>query len=128
MFDALKKRKHETSVIHRTVSPPWGEFTVLHTGKGYKVKRLRIKPGESISLQSHTQRNETWMTVRGAGTVYRDDESIPVKPGDTVFIPTGAKHRVECTSKEEPLDIIEVQMGEYLGEDDIVRYKDAYGR
>lgn len=127
VYDKLKKRKHESSVIHLQVRPPWGEFTTLHTGKKHKVKRLRIMPGHSISLQSHRHRNETWTTVEGEGTVFCDDETIPVSPGKTVFIPTGAKHRVECIS-ETPLEIIEVQMGEYLGEDDIVRYQDAYGR
>lgn len=127
VYDALKKRKHESSVIHLQVKPPWGEFKVLHQGKGYKVKRLLIKSGQSISLQSHEHRNETWTAVAGEGNVYRDEKVIAVKPGNTVFIPACAKHRVECTS-EAPLEIIEVQMGDYLGEDDITRYKDAYGR
>ena len=127
VYNALKKRKHETSVIHKTVTPPWGEFSVLQTGNGYKVKRLLINPGESISLQSHQHRNETWMIVRGEGVVYCDDEVTPVKSGNTSFIPAGAKHRVEATGAD-PLEIIEVQIGDYLGEDDIVRYKDAYGR
>lgn len=127
VYDTLKKRGHETSVIHLNVKPPWGEFTVLHKGGGYKVKLLRILPGKMLSLQSHRKRNETWTTVRGSGMVTRDDESITVKPGDTVFIPVGVKHRVKCISPE-PLEITEVQIGEYLGEDDIVRYSDAYGR
>ncbi|MCD8139346.1 MAG: mannose-1-phosphate guanylyltransferase/mannose-6-phosphate isomerase [Planctomycetaceae bacterium] len=127
VYEALKQRKHESSVMHRRVKPPWGEFTVLHKGEKYKLKRLCVLPGATLSLQSHSQRSERWMIVTGEGVVTRDDEQIPVKTGDSVSIPVGAKHRVECTSLD-PMEIIEVQMGDYLGEDDIVRYQDAYGR
>lgn len=106
---------------------PWGSFTVLGEGKDYKVKRIEVLPGKRLSYQKHSRRAEHWVVVQGTAKVTLDDREIIVPPGETVDVPVGAAHRVENPGKEL-LIFIEVQRGAYLGEDDIVRLQDDFGR
>jgi mannose-6-phosphate isomerase len=106
---------------------PWGSYTVLEEDRGFKVKRIEVLPGKRLSYQKHAQRAEHWFVVEGTAKVTLDDEEITVRAGEAIDIPIGAAHRVENPS-EENLVFIEVQRGSYLGEDDIVRLHDDYGR
>jgi mannose-6-phosphate isomerase len=106
---------------------PWGSFTVLDEGENFKVKRIEVLPGKRLSYQKHAQRAEHWMVVAGEGKVTLDDEEITVRAGETVDVPIEAKHRVENPGTEK-LIFIEIQRGSYLGEDDIVRFSDDFGR
>lgn len=106
---------------------PWGTFTVLDEGENFKVKRIEVLPGKRLSYQKHAQRAEHWMVVAGEAKVTLDDEEITVLAGDTIDIPVEAKHRVENACAEK-LIFIEIQRGSYLGEDDIVRFSDDFGR
>ncbi len=106
---------------------PWGGFTVLDEAPGYKVKRIEVLPGKRLSYQTHSQRSEHWMVVSGAGKVTLDGREITVRAGETVDVSVGAAHRVENPGQEK-LVFIEIQRGNYLGEDDIVRLQDDFGR
>jgi mannose-6-phosphate isomerase len=106
---------------------PWGTFEVIAGGAGYQVKRLTVLPGQRLSYQRHEQRSERWLFVGGAGVVTLDGSTREMAVGTAVDVPVGTAHRIECTS-DEPLVIIEVQLGTYLGEDDIERLADDYGR
>ena len=108
---------------------PWGNYEVLFVGQdqGFQVKRILVKPGAKFSLQTHSRRREIWTIVAGEGVVTCDEKKIPIAKGSVVDIPQGAKHRMENTGRES-LIFIEVQLGDYLGEDDIVRLEDDYGR
>ena len=106
---------------------PWGTYTVLEEDQGFKVKRIEVLPGKRLSYQKHSQRAEHWFVVEGTAKVTLDDEEITVRAGEAIDIPIGAAHRVENPG-EENLVFIEVQRGSYLGEDDIVRLHDDFGR
>ena len=106
---------------------PWGSFTVLDEGENFKVKRIEVLPGKRLSYQQHAQRAEHWMVVTGEAKVTLNDEEIIVRAGETIDVPVEAKHRVENASAEK-LIFIEIQRGSYLGEDDIVRFSDDFGR
>ncbi len=106
---------------------PWGHFIVLSDETDHKVKRIVVLPGKRLSLQRHRRRSEHWHIVRGAGLVVRDGERIPCRTGDSIDIPRGAAHRIENPGLTE-LAFIEVQRGEYFGEDDIERLEDDFGR
>jgi mannose-6-phosphate isomerase-like protein (cupin superfamily) len=106
---------------------PWGTFTVLDEGDGFKVKRIEVLPGKRLSYQKHAQRAEHWIVVRGTAKVTLDDREVIVEAGQAIDIAVGAAHRVENPGME-PLVFIEVQRGGYLGEDDIVRLQDDFGR
>ncbi|CAN5748005.1 MAG: phosphomannose isomerase type II C-terminal cupin domain [Pyrinomonadaceae bacterium] len=106
---------------------PWGTFTVLDEGKDFKVKRIEVLPGKRLSYQKHSQRAEHWVVVQGTAKVTLDDHEIVVHSGQAIDIAVGAAHRVENLG-EETLLFIEVQRGSYLGEDDIVRLQDDFGR
>ena len=108
-------------------SRPWGTYTVLEEGRGFKVKRIEVLPGKRLSYQKHSQRAEHWFVVEGTAKVTLDDEEIIVRAGESIDIPIGAAHRVENPG-DVNLMFIEVQRGSYLGEDDIVRLQDDYGR
>jgi len=125
--DRLRAEGHETQKLHRTVHRPWGSFTVLEDGAHHKIKRLEIKPGAGISLQLHQHRSEHWVVVEGEAQVTRDEEVVILGRDQSTYIPAGTKHRLENLS-DQPLIVIEVQTGRYLGEDDIVRFEDRYGR
>lgn len=106
---------------------PWGDFEVLYDGADFKTKILEVLPGKRLSLQSHKKREENWVVTAGTAFVQLDDEYIELKKGESIFIPCGAKHRLENRG-EVLLKIIEVQTGSYFGEDDIVRYEDDFNR
>lgn len=128
VVDVIKARGSREHIEHRTVLRPWGSYTVLEDHlSGYKLKRIEVNPGASLSLQSHRQRSEHWVVVSGTATVTRGDEVFTVSRNESTFIPIGKKHRL-ANHGEEPLQIVEVQIGDYLGEDDIERFDDDYGR
>lgn len=127
VVEELKKRKSEEHLIHRTVHRPWGNYTILEEGDRYKIKRLAINPGAKLSYQLHHHRSEHWVVVAGTARVTNNDKIYDVHPNESTYIPVSAKHRLENPGKV-PLQIIEVQNGEYLGEDDIVRFDDDYSR
>ncbi len=120
-----EKRKEVTENV--TMFRPWGTYTVLAEGDGYKVKRITVNPGQKLSLQKHYHRSEHWTVISGTGKCTLDDKTVIFRENESTYIPIGAKHRLENPGKI-PLVIIEVQNGKYLGEDDIVRYDDVYGR
>ena len=124
---ALEKGGHRELLHHCTVYRPWGSFTSLETGEGYQVKRLNVEPGKRLSLQRHRHRSENWVIVQGEALVTVGEQELLLRKGETVFIPAGARHRLENRGGEM-LEVIEVQNGSYLGEDDIVRYEDDFGR
>jgi len=123
----VKKRGWTEHKCHPTVEKPWGSYSVIEEGKGFKVKSIRVGPGKRLSLQSHKKRSEHWIVVAGRARVQIDNEVIELGPDESAYIPKGAKHRLENRG-DEILEIIEVQNGEYLGEDDITRYDDDFGR
>jgi mannose-1-phosphate guanylyltransferase len=127
IVERLKNEQREEENFHRIVYRPWGSFDSVDEGEGYKVKRISVKPGARLSKQMHHHRAEHWVVVRGTARVFRNDEIFDLHENESVFIPLGATHYLENPGKE-PLDIIEVQSGSYLGEDDIVRFDDIYGR
>lgn len=128
VVEVLKTRQGEEYLLHRTVRRPWGSYTVLEdSGLGYKLKRIEVRPGGRLSLQSHKHRSEHWVVVAGEATVTNGDRVYTLRIGESTFIPLGAKHRLENLGTD-PVQIVEVQVGDYLGEDDIVRYDDVYGR
>jgi mannose-6-phosphate isomerase len=106
---------------------PWGSFTVLDEGASYKVKRIEVLPGKRLSYQRHAQRSEHWMAVRGRARVTLNDAEVMLNVGDTIDIPIGAAHRIE-NAGSDLLVFIEIQQGSYLGEDDIERLQDDFGR
>jgi len=123
----LKLAKHETYLLHKTVMRPWGTYTVLEEGDGFKIKRIVVKPGASLSLQMHYHRSEHWVVVSGTAKVVNGDQDLLIRTNESTYIPAGHKHRLENPGKVD-LVMIEVQSGNYLGEDDIVRFEDRYGR
>ncbi len=128
VVEALKARGSATVLEHRTVRRPWGSYTVLEDHvSGYKLKRIEVRPGASLSLQRHQHRSEHWVVVSGTATVTCGDQTYQVTKNESTYIPIGAKHRLENRGRI-PLHIVEVQVGEYLGEDDIERFDDEYGR
>ncbi|MDR2451613.1 MAG: mannose-1-phosphate guanylyltransferase/mannose-6-phosphate isomerase [Candidatus Accumulibacter sp.] len=127
LYARLKAQGHEAHRLHRTVNRPWGTYTVLETGDGFKIKRIEVKPGASLSLQMHYHRSEHWIVVRGMARVVNGEREMLVNTNESTYIPAGHRHRLENPGLL-PLVMIEVQSGAYLGEDDIVRFDDLYGR
>jgi mannose-1-phosphate guanylyltransferase len=123
----LKARGHDAYKLHLTVARPWGAYTVLQEGPGFKIKRIEVKPGGKLSLQLHHQRSEHWVVVNGQAHVTNGERVHTIHTNESTFIPPETKHRLE-NKASEPLVMIEVQCGDYLGEDDIVRFDDQYGR
>jgi mannose-1-phosphate guanylyltransferase / mannose-6-phosphate isomerase len=124
---ALKRAGRSEATAHGEEHRPWGRFKVLHEGPGFKVKEIVVEPGGRLSLQSHEHRAEHWVVVAGIARVTVGEEILTLEPNQSVHIPLGARHRMENPG-EVPMHLIEVQCGAYLGEDDIVRYEDVYGR
>ena len=119
----------DTGVIdHEIFQRPWGFYKTTVLNDFYQSKIISVKPGGQLSLQSHNRREEHWIVVHGTGTVQIDESVFNVTCGSSVFIPKGARHRLINTGTTETLVVTEVQIGDYLGEDDIVRYEDIYGR
>ncbi len=123
----LKTDDNEAYRLHSTVVRPWGSYTVLEEGPGFKIKRIEVKPGGALSLQRHKHRSEHWVVVKGLAKIINGTEELLVKTNESTFIPAGGIHRLSNPSDEE-LILIEVQSGPYLGEDDIERLEDAYNR
>lgn len=128
VVDEVRRRGGTEHSIHRTVRRPWGRYTVLRDSEpGYKVKRIEVRPGGRLSLQSHRHRSEHWVVVAGTATVTRGAAITRVAAGESTFIPAGERHRLE-NREAAPLIIVEVQVGHYVEEDDITRHEDDYGR
>lgn len=127
IYAQLKANGHDAHNLHRTVRRPWGVYTVLEESEGFKIKRIEVKPGASLSLQMHHHRSEHWVVVSGTAMVINGDREIIVRANESTYIPAGQKHRLH-NPDSIPCVMIEVQCGSYLGEDDIVRFDDVYGR
>ena len=127
VVDTLRDRRHESTQLPAAVHRPWGTYATLKEENGYKVKRITVSPGEALSLQYHGQRAEHWVVVQGTALVQIGDEEYRTLPGQYRYIPLKEKHRLTNIGQDE-LVLIEVQCGGYLGEDDIVRLADSYGR
>jgi mannose-1-phosphate guanylyltransferase/mannose-6-phosphate isomerase len=124
---ALEARHLPEAAAHRKVTRPWGWYDSVDAGERYQVKRITVRPGAKLSLQMHYHRAEHWIVVKGTALITRGDEAILLTENQSTYIPLGVKHRLENPGKTE-LELIEVQSGGYLGEDDIVRFEDTYGR
>ena len=124
---ALKAQGRDETLAHRKVHRPWGTYDSIESGERFQVKRIVVEPGAALSLQLHYHRAEHWIVVRGTARVTRGEESFLLTENESTYIPPGTRHRLENPGKL-PLELIEVQSGSYLGEDDIVRLEDAYGR
>ena len=127
IVNALGQSKRGEHALHRKVHRPWGWYDSIDNGGRFQVKRIMVKPGASLSLQMHHHRAEHWIVVSGTAEVTNGDKVILLSENESTYIPLGQKHRLANRGKM-PLEIIEVQSGSYLGEDDIVRFEDTYGR
>ena len=127
LYNTLKAQNHEVYKSHNTVARPWGTYTVLEEGARFKIKRIEVKPGACLSLQMHHHRSEHWIVVSGMAKVTNGENEFFVNTNESTYIPAGYQHRLENPGVLD-LVMIEVQSGEYLGEDDIVRFQDNYGR
>jgi len=127
VVDMLKERKRKEVVEHMTTYRPWGSYTILEEGSRYKIKRIVVKPGHKLSHQLHYHRSEHWIIVKGTAKVTLDNKTTLVHENESTYVPKSTEHRLENPGKV-PLEMIEVQNGEYVGEDDIVRFGDIYGR
>ena len=127
LVDDLRKRGAKEIIESPTAYRPWGSYTVLEEGPRFKIKRITVQPGEKLSLQMHYHRSEHWVVVQGTAKVTIGEEEKIIRENEGVFVPKSAVHRLENPGKI-PLEMIEVQVGEYLGEDDIIRFEDIYAR
>ena len=127
IVDRLKSENREERITHRRVFRPWGSYESIDYGEFFQVKRLSVNPGKKLSLQSHNKRAEHWIVVKGTATVTRGEDIFQLQKNESTYIPVGTKHRLE-NATDELLELIEVQSGDYLGEDDIIRYEDDFGR
>ncbi len=127
LVQQLQDGDREESILHRLVYRPWGSYESLSSRPGYQVKHIVVNAGASLSLQLHHKRAEHWTALKGVALVTVDDREFELRPNESTFIPAGSKHRLTNNSSE-PIEIIEVQIGDYLGEDDIVRFEDRYDR
>jgi mannose-1-phosphate guanylyltransferase/mannose-6-phosphate isomerase len=109
------------------VETPWGRYSIVHSGPGYQVKSLIVYPGQELSLQLHRRRSEHWIAVSGSGRAHVNGRTCEMGIGDQLSVPVGTKHRLG-NPNAEPFEIVEIQFGDYLGEDDIKRFEDRYGR
>ena len=127
IVERLKEARRAEATAHLAERRPWGSFSVLLAGSRFKIKEITVDPGAALSLQMHRHRSEHWVVIEGRARVTRDDEVRDLDENESTFIPAGVRHRLENPG-EATLRIVEVQCGDYLGEDDIVRFDDAYGR
>jgi mannose-1-phosphate guanylyltransferase/mannose-6-phosphate isomerase len=127
IVNQLEAQQREEKNLHRKVARPWGWYDSVDEGERFKVKRIQVKPGASLSLQMHHHRAEHWIVVKGTAEITNGDKVITLTENQSTYIPQGQTHRLANPSNI-PLEIIEVQSGSYLGEDDIVRFEDTYGR
>ena len=124
---SLEEKGSSEGKAHRKIYRPWGNYTSVVVGKNWQVKRIEVKPGASLSLQMHNHRAEHWVVVKGIALIQRDNEEKILKMNESTYIPLGCKHRLSNPGKNI-LELIEIQSGDYLGEDDIIRFEDIYGR
>jgi mannose-1-phosphate guanylyltransferase / mannose-6-phosphate isomerase len=127
VVDSLNKDKDERATYHSTVHRPWGTYTVIEEGPDYKIKRIVVNPGGKLSLQMHHHRNEHWVVITGKAEIVNGDKVLHLNANESTYIPKETQHRLTNLG-DTPLVIIEAQVGDYLGEDDIVRFEDQYGR
>ena len=127
VVEHLADLEHEAATFHKTVHRPWGSYTVLEDADDCKVKRLVVKPGQVLSLQSHQRRCEHWTVVRGTAKVRLGDKEFLLEQNQSTYIPLDTLHRLENPGSDD-VHLIEVQTGDYFGEDDIERFEDIYGR
>jgi len=127
IVESLHDEGRDEARSHRKIYRPWGWYDSIEAGENFQVKKLHVNPGAKLSLQMHYKRAEHWVVVSGTATASNGVEILTLEAGDSTYIPIGKKHSLENKS-DEPLEIIEVQSGTYLGEDDIVRFEDIYGR
>jgi len=127
IVESLQASGRCESSAHRKVYRPWGWYDSIESGEHFQVKRLHVKPGAKLSLQMHHKRAEHWVVVSGTATVTNGEQAFNLNKGESTYIPLGITHALE-NQTNKPLEIIEVQSGTYLGEDDIVRFEDKYGR
>ena len=127
IVNQLEKEQREERVLHRKVARPWGWYDTIDVGDRFKVKRIQVNPGASLSLQRHAKRAEHWVVVKGVALVTCGEKSITLHENESTYIPLGQTHRL-LNPGQVPVEIIEVQSGSYTGEDDIVRIEDTYGR
>ncbi len=127
LYDELKAKKDNSHVVHKTVFRPWGYYTCLAEGEGYLTKVIGVSPKQKLSIQSHNHRSEHWVVLEGKALVVLDGAEYYLNAGQSIDIPLKAKHSLQNPYDEE-LRIIEVQKGDYISEDDIIRYEDVYGR
>jgi mannose-1-phosphate guanylyltransferase/mannose-6-phosphate isomerase len=127
VVETLRRKHREEHLVPRTVERPWGSFTVLEKGDRYKIKKVMIHPKAKLSLQVHHHRSEHWVVISGTARVTKGEEVFDVHPNESTFIPVSMRHRLENPGII-PLQIIEVQNGDYVEEDDIERYDDEYQR
>jgi len=123
----LKGKQRDEALTHRKIYRPWGWYDAIDAGERFQVKRIVVNPGSSLSLQMHHHRAEHWIIVKGTARITRGEEVFLLSENQSTYIPLGVTHRLENPGKF-PLEMIEVQSGSYLGEDDIVRFDDTYGR
>jgi mannose-1-phosphate guanylyltransferase/mannose-6-phosphate isomerase len=127
IVNQLVQNNRQEDTLHRKVHRPWGWYDSIDEGARFKVKRIQVKPGASLSLQKHAHRAEHWVVIKGTAEVTCGDKTFMLTENQSTYIPLGAMHRL-ANPGSIPLEIIEVQSGSYLGEDDIVRFEDTYGR
>lgn len=127
LVDDLKSQGRNEVTEHRTIFRPWGHYRTIQTGPRFQVKHIIVKPGAKLSLQMHQHRAEHWVVVTGTARIVRGEETLMLTENESTYIPLGTKHRLENPGTV-PLELIEVQSGDYLGEDDIIRFDDQYGR
>jgi len=127
VVEALSASNRPEAAIHQKVFRPWGSYESLVVSEQFQVKRLTVTPGQTLSLQLHHHRAEHWVVVSGEAEITRGEEQLTLGPDQSTYIPIGMKHRL-ANRGTAPLEVIEVQSGSYLGEDDIVRFDDVYGR
>jgi len=123
----LEDKNLQEGLEHKKIFRPWGNYTTIVDGKGWKVKKIEVDPGKSLSLQMHKKRSEHWVVVKGSAIVELESEKYELNINESTYIPLGSKHRLS-NKNQEKLELIEVQSGSYLGEDDIIRFQDNYGR
>lgn len=127
LYEKLKAQASDTTKLHKTVFRPWGYYTCLNSGEGYLTKQICVFPKQKLSVQSHNHRSEHWVVLEGVALVLKDGSEYIIQAGDSIDIPLGTKHSLQNPYDKE-LKIIEVQKGDYISEDDIIRYEDCYGR
>ena len=127
IVDQLKSESRSEWEVHREVYRPWGKYDSIDNGTRYQVKRITVKPGAKLSVQMHHHRAEHWVVVSGVAQVTKGESTFLLSENESTYIPIGTKHSLENTGAS-PLEIIEIQSGSYLGEDDIFRFEDRYGR